>query len=394
MGRGLSRQVRPEPPPTDAPPTQAPPRAPLGTALVTWLRNAWTRRPHFRHVGPENTEEVPVALPSSSEPQGTCAEEPSLRTCFIQVLPAFEFLGREDLPLESSSLVAICETSESSFISERIPTPPQKELPRELGSKDVGVPSELLVQEGAAQDLENESVDEPPEKTSRDPEEATLADIPSLEDEVWDPLPSSSSSLGHEEGEDLALKPRRWSSMDLEQVRPRVPPTRPGTTTEEASSNAFLRTQRGASCIDLPGGSPSSAEVMRAVDYVARKHLKMATDHYLESNGRECGELMCAVLNSPYCSAEAALDLFLAKVKEGPWLAEEGKEQGSSTLDAATARATRAIGKIVRYIKDSSRLQGWFLELLLALVTNYIEVTRPGLEAPSRDQSSIYVPPE
>ncbi|XP_067326654.1 uncharacterized protein [Anolis sagrei] len=240
----------------------------------------------------------------------------------------------------------------------------------QAGSKEVGVPSELFVQEGAAQDLENESVDEPPEKTSRDPEEATLLDVPSLEDEVWDPLPSSSSSLGHEEGEDLALKPRRWSSMDLEQAQ------------------EHLHRLCQLLC------SPSSAEAMPAVDYVARKHLKMATDHYLESNGRECGELMCAVLNSPYCSAEAALDLFLAKVKEGPWLTEEGKEQGSPTFDAATARATRAIGKIVTYIKDSSRLQGWFLELLLALVTNYIEVTRPGLEAPSRDQSSIYVPQE
>ncbi|XP_062835586.1 uncharacterized protein LOC134298646 [Anolis carolinensis] len=89
-----------------------------------------------------------------------------------------------------------------------------------------------------------------------------------------------------------------------------------------------------------------------------------------------------------------ALDLFLAKVKEGPWLAQEGKEQGSPTFDAATARATRAIGGIVRHIRDSTCLEGWFLELLLALVTNFIEVTRPGLEAPSRNRSNSYVPPE
>ncbi|XP_008107416.1 uncharacterized protein LOC103278648 [Anolis carolinensis] len=120
----------------------------------------------------------------------------------------------------------------------------------------------------------------------------------------------------------------------------------------------------------------------------------MATDHFLESDGRACSELVSAVLNSPYCCLEAALDLFLAKVKEGPWLAQEGKEQGNPTFDAATARATRAIGGIVRHIRDSTCLEGWFLELLLALVTNFIEVTRPGLEAPSRNRSNSYVPPE
>ncbi|XP_067320151.1 uncharacterized protein [Anolis sagrei] len=200
-------------------------------------------------------------------------------------------------------------------------------------------------------------------------DEATLADIASIEDEVWDPPPSSSSSLSHEEAVDMALHPRRWSSLDPEQAK------------EHLHRLCMLV------C------SPSSAEAMQAVDYVARKHLKMATDHFLESNGRPCGELVCAVLNSQYCCLEAALDLFLAKVKEGPWLAQEGEEQGGPAWDAATARATRAIGGIVKHIKESCRLEGWFLELLLALVTNFIEVTRPGLEAPSRNRSSGYVPP-
>nr|XP_016846596.1 PREDICTED: uncharacterized protein LOC103277710 [Anolis carolinensis] len=100
--------------------------------------------------------------------------------------------------------------------------------------------------------------------------------------------------------------------------------------------------------------------LQRSVDYVARKHLKMATYHFLKSDGRACGEMVSAVLNSLYCCVEAALDLYLVKVKEGPWLAQEGKEQGSLILDAATARAMRAISRIVCHIKDSTRVEGWF----------------------------------
>nr|XP_060615756.1 histone-lysine N-methyltransferase 2D-like [Anolis sagrei ordinatus] len=80
MGRGLSRQLQQGPPPTEDAPAQDPPRAPLRTASHTsWFRKVRTRHPH-RRVGPENTEDVPVAPPRPPEPQGTCAEEPSLQT--------------------------------------------------------------------------------------------------------------------------------------------------------------------------------------------------------------------------------------------------------------------------------------------------------------------------
>nr|XP_060615758.1 fibrous sheath CABYR-binding protein-like [Anolis sagrei ordinatus] len=80
MGRGLSRQLQQGPPPTEDAPAQDPPRAPLRTASHTsWFRKVRMRHPH-RRVGPENTEDVPVAPPRPPEPQGTCAEEPSLQT--------------------------------------------------------------------------------------------------------------------------------------------------------------------------------------------------------------------------------------------------------------------------------------------------------------------------
>ncbi|XP_062817030.1 uncharacterized protein LOC134293434 isoform X1 [Anolis carolinensis] len=372
MGREHSRQLPLRPAGSDASAPEVPPRAPRWTALDSWFRKVRTRR-SLRRVSPENVA-VPVDPPSPPETQGTRAEAPSPRTLIIEVRPASKFLGREKLPWEASSLQAerknqTSESAESSFLSEQILTSPKDKQPIELGSKEVGIPSEVL-EEGAARALDTESVHEPPLKTSTDSEAATLADIPSLEDEVWDPLPSTSSSVGPGEDEDPALHPRRWSSLDPEQAKQHL------------------------HHLCLLVCSSSSAEVTQAVDYVARKHLKMATDHFLESGERACGELVSAVLNSPYCCLEAALDLFLAKVKEGPWLAQEGEEQGSPTFDAVTARATRAIGGIVRHIRDSTRLEGWFLELLLALVTNFIEVTRPGLEAPSRNRSNSYVPPE
>nr|XP_060615746.1 uncharacterized protein LOC132765480 [Anolis sagrei ordinatus] len=353
---------------------------------------------------------------------------------------SLQFLGREELPWADSSLevqrgsLTSSERAESSFLSEKSPTPLQNKLPKDLGSKEVGIPSELFLPEWVALDLNTESVNELSQKMDSD--EATLADIASLEDEVWDPPPSSSSSLSHEEAVDMALHPRRWSSLDPEQVRPRVPPGQawdhhPGGIAQclpQEMKRGLLQRPSGWQVrpreirpsgrllfsdlvrhlvVSLATGkakehlhrlcqlvcSPSSAEAMQAVDYVARKQLKMATDHFLESNGRPCGELVCAVLNSQYCCLEAALDLFLAKVKEGPWLAQEGEEQGGPTWDAATARATRAIGGIIKHIRDSTRLEEWFVELLLALVTNFIEVTRPGLEVPSRNRSSSYVPP-
>ncbi|XP_067320203.1 fibrous sheath CABYR-binding protein-like isoform X2 [Anolis sagrei] len=275
MGRGLSRQLQQGPPPTEDAPAQDPPRAPLRMASHTsWFRKVRTRHPH-RRVGPENTEDVPVAPPRPPEPQGTCAEEPSLQphikpqescaeepslqthikpqescaeepslqthikpqgTCaeepslpsyIIEVRPASKFLGREELPWADSSLevqrgsLTSSERAES-FLSEKSPTPPQNKLPKELGSKEVGIPSELFLPEWVALDLNTESVNELTQKMDSD--EATLADIASIEDEVWDPPPSSSSSLSQEEAVDMALHPRRWSSLDPEQVRPRVPP--------------------------------------------------------------------------------------------------------------------------------------------------------------------------
>ncbi|XP_067320189.1 proteoglycan 4-like isoform X1 [Anolis sagrei] len=162
------------------------------------------------------------------EPQGTCAEEPSLPSHIIEVRPASKFLGREELPWADSSLevqrgsLTSSERAESSFLSEKSPTPPQNKLPKDLGSKEVGIPSELFLPEWVALDLNTESVNELTQKMDAD--EATLADIASIEDEVWDPPPSSSSSLSQEEAVDMALHPRRWSSLDPEQVRPRVPP--------------------------------------------------------------------------------------------------------------------------------------------------------------------------
>nr|XP_016848906.1 PREDICTED: uncharacterized protein LOC103278761 [Anolis carolinensis] len=111
----------------------------------------------------------------------------------IEVKPASKFLGREKFPLEASCLEVergslTSESAESSFLSATILTSPKNKLPRELGSKEVGIPSEIL-EEGAAQGLDTESVYEPPEKTLMDAEAATLADIPSLEDECGTPSP-------------------------------------------------------------------------------------------------------------------------------------------------------------------------------------------------------------
>nr|XP_016848475.1 PREDICTED: pre-mRNA-splicing ATP-dependent RNA helicase prp28-like [Anolis carolinensis] len=242
MGRGLSRQVQPMPPPRDVSAPQAPPRAPRRMALDSWFRKVRTRRP-LRRVGPENVA-VPVDPPSPLEPQGTHAEELSPRTQIIEVRPASKKLPWEASSHEVERKNQTSESAESSFLSEQILTSPKDKQPIELGSKEVGIPSEVL-EEGAARALDTESVHEPPQKTSTDSEAATLADIPSLEDEVWDPLPSSSSSIGPSEDEDPALHPRRWSSLDPEQAKQHL------------------------HHLCLLVCSSSSAEVTQAVDYVA-----------------------------------------------------------------------------------------------------------------------------
>ncbi|XP_067320200.1 uncharacterized protein [Anolis sagrei] len=180
------------------------------------------------HIKPQESCAEEPSLQTHIKPQGTCAEEPSLPSYIIEVRPASKFLGREELPWADSSLevqrgsLTSSERAESSFLSEKSPTPPQNKLPKELGSKEVGIPSELFLPEWVALDLNTESLNELTQKMDSD--EATLADIASIEDEVWDPPPSSSSSLSQEEAVDMALHPRRWSSLDPEQVRPRVPP--------------------------------------------------------------------------------------------------------------------------------------------------------------------------
>ncbi|XP_062827706.1 uncharacterized protein LOC103277710 [Anolis carolinensis] len=106
------------------------------------------------HVVQEGQDEAPTSLPHGPRKRRGCSCGSS------------KFLGREKLPWEASSL----EVEHGNLTSESA-----------------------------------ESVYEPPQKTSTDSEAATLADIPSLEDEVRDPLSSSSSSVGHEEEDDPSL---------------------------------------------------------------------------------------------------------------------------------------------------------------------------------------------
>ncbi|XP_063149116.1 uncharacterized protein LOC134490155 [Candoia aspera] len=103
-----------------------------------------------------------------------------------------------------------------------------------------------------------------------------------------------------------------------------------------------------------------------------------------------CGELLWAIITSPYCSRDAVLSLLLAKEKEGPWL-PQGEEQSTHPLPAAMARATRLIGRIVRSEECPMVLEAWFPEVLLCLVDTIMTGAR---QQNTSAQGADHLPPE
>ncbi|XP_042299838.1 uncharacterized protein LOC121917780 isoform X2 [Sceloporus undulatus] len=129
----------------------------------------------------------------------------------------------------------------------------------------------------------------------------------------------------------------------------------------------------------------SQEEKWDMADAIARNHVNLMVDHYLESKETACDELMCAVLSEGQCNHHICLTHFFMKMIESQML--YGEEP-----PLAKVKALRGIRAIVADLSDTQTLKN---KLLFHFVTlaNFLVSQCQTKEQGTREKLKTYLVP-